>query len=83
MQRALMVPGSLCCAQGLLLSGSLSAWEGVAARQGLSVRPLNRSYRKRCLVPLLFSQTDREAHRAMHGNALTRTHTQRLTLTPD
>ena len=59
----------------LVLSGSVAAWRasGMTHRHNLSVTLLNRSYRKQCVVPKVFTAADRAAHTRTHHNALTPT----------
>ena len=65
------LPAPVSRGEVLFVSGSASAWKGVEASHGVSVRLLNRTYRKQCVLPLVFSKADHAAHTAKHHNVLT------------
>ena len=67
------LPSPVSRGELLLVSGSVAAWDGVKPAHGLSVHALNRTYRKHCIVPLVFSAEDRQAHTKRHKNSLTPT----------
>ena len=65
------LPSGVAAGEALLLSSGESGWVSVSPHL-VSVARLNRTYRRRCVLPL-FSDHDRAAHTQRHHNQLTPT----------
>ena len=71
--RAGQLPPPITEGEVLLLAASATSWQAVATEHRLRVLSLNHTFRKQCLLPLVFSESDRSAHARVHHNKLTPT----------